>query len=217
MAPRLVTLPRTALANGPPEAFGFPLLLRSPGFHTGQHFARVESAADLGKAVEALPGDRLTVIEPLDAFGADGFARKYRVMIAGGMLLPLHLAVSPHWKVHHFTSDMQARPQHRAEEAAFLADMAGVLGPGPMAALHRIRDTLGLDFGGIDFAVAATGELLLFEANATMTVAPPVPGSIWDYRTAAVRTVIRSVQDDLQRRARRSRGVGHARSGAVPP
>ncbi len=215
IAPRLATVPRAALANGPPAPFGFPLLLRSPGFHTGQHFIRVECAAELTPAIGSLPGDSLTVIEPLDAFGADGFARKYRVMIAGGALLPLHLAVSPHWKVHHFTSDMQARPQHRAEEAAFLADMAGVLGGGPMAALQRIRNALGLDFGGIDFAVAATGELLLFEANATMTVVPPVPGSIWDYRADAVQSVIRSVQDDLLRRAGRTDATGRKRSGAV--
>ena len=187
VAPRMATLPRAELERG---GFGFPLLLRSPGFHTGAHFVRIEDAESLAAGVATLPGDALTVIEPLEAWGVDGFARKYRVMVVGGVLLPLHLAISPDWKVHHFTAGMEARPEHRAEEAAFLADMGSVLGQPAMVALGRIAEVLGLDYGGIDFGLDARGRVLLFEANATMTVALPVPGSIWEYRAAAAEAVI---------------------------
>jgi len=40
-----------------------------------------------------------------------------------------------------------------------------------MAALEGIRDALGLDDAGVDFAVCPDCDLLLFEANATMVVA----------------------------------------------
>ena len=202
--PRILTLPRADLSQGLPDGFGFPVLLRSPGFHTGQNFVRLEDAADLQAALRTLPGESLTLIEPLDARGADGAWRKYRVMLVGGAILPLHLAISPHWKVHHFTADMQDRPAHRAEEAAFLDDMAGVLGSTAVAALRRIADTLGLDYGGIDFAVGTRGEVLLFEANATMTVALPVAGSVWDYRRQAVSAVLDATRSLLLDRAGRN-------------
>ena len=54
-----------------------------------------------------------------------------------------------------------------------------------MAALAQVAAVLGLDYGGVDFAVAADGRLLLFEANATMTLAPPLPGAMWEYRRPA--------------------------------
>ena len=41
-----------------------------------------------------------------------------------------------------------------------------------MRALADIQATLGLDYAGIDFAVAPDGSLLLFEANATMAIIP---------------------------------------------
>jgi Flp pilus assembly protein TadD len=204
IAPRSATLPRAALAGPLPAGFGFPILLRSPGFHTGQNFVQVDTPAELAAARETLPGAHLTLIERLDARGADGFWRKYRVMMVNGALLPLHLAISPHWKVHHFTADMQDRPEHRDEEAAFLADMQAVLGPSALAALGRIGAALGLDYGGIDFALSPRGEILLFEANATMTVIPPVPGSVWQYREAAVRAVIGRTEAMLLHKAGRS-------------
>ncbi len=202
-APRIAKLPRAALLDGLPPGFDYPLLLRSPGYHTGQNFLRLDDASDLDAALRALPGDRLTLIEPLDTRGADGAWRKYRVMLVGGAILPLHLAISPHWKVHHFTADMQDRPAHRAEEAAFLDDMAGVLGLPAVKALQRISDALALDYGGIDFALGPQGDVLLFEANATMTVAMPPADPLWAYRRRAVADVLAAARRLLLGRARR--------------
>jgi hypothetical protein len=184
VAPSIRAITRAALLAAGDLAF--PLLVRSPGFHTGQHFVRVEAREDLAAAVAALPGDDLLAIEPLDARGGDGLARKYRVMLIGGALYPMHLAVSAHWKVHYFTADMADRPDHRAEEAAFLADMRAVLGPSAIAALQAIAATLGLDYAGVDFGLAADGGLLLFEANPGMVIQPPGPEPIWNYRRAPI-------------------------------
>jgi hypothetical protein len=115
-------------------------------------------------------------------------------MIIGGALYPLHLAVSERWKVHYFTADMRERPDHRAEEAAFLEDMAGTLGPKAMAALERIGEALGLHYAGVDFGLGPQGELLLFEANAAMVVNPPEPEAIWDYRRAPVDRILEAAR-----------------------
>ena len=133
------------------------------------------------------------MIEYLDARGSDGSARKYRAMMIGGEIYPLHLAISRNWKVHYFTSDMADRPDHRQEELAFLSDMRGVLGDRAMAGLAAIRDALGLEYAGVDFGLGRGGELLLFEANATMVIAAPDSDPRWGYRRSAITSAIEAV------------------------
>ncbi len=185
VAPRTLSLPRTAFADGGPIGLVPPFLLRSLGHHTGQHFVWIDRATALPAVLAALPGERLLAIQALEAASADGLFRKYRAMLIGAEILPLHLAISANWKVHDFTAGM-TDPAHRAEEARFLADMPGVLGPIAMSALHTIATVLDLDYAGVDFAVAADGRLLLFEANAAMIIAPPTLDPIWEYRRPAV-------------------------------
>lgn len=175
--------------------FDFPLLLRAPGFHTGQHFVRVENQKGLEEARATLPGDELLAIEFLDARGPDGLVRKYRVMCIGGVFYPLHLAISADWKVHYFSADMRVSEAHRAEERRFLEDMPAVLGPRAMAALAHIGAVMGLDYMGVDFALDADGSLLLFEANATMLINPPAAESQWDYRRPPAARALAAARD----------------------
>jgi len=198
-APPMARLPRAVLA-GPEagsvlagEGLAFPLLLRTPGCHTGRNFVRVAAAPELAAAAAALPGDELFAIGYLDARGADGNARKYRAMIIDGRIYPLHLAISRHWKVHYFTADMADDPAHRREDAAFLDDMRSAIGDRAVAALERIAETLGLDYAGIDFGLGPDGDVLLFEANATMVVNPPDPDERWAYRRPAVARILDAV------------------------
>ena len=207
VTPKTLSIARDLLA-GPDGAasiaahgFTFPLLLRSPGYHTGRNFILVEQAAELSAAVAGLPGSELLAIEYLDARGKDGSARKYRVMMIAGQIYPLHLAISRNWKVHYFTSDMADKPDHRAEELAFLADMPAVLGDKAMAALAGIRDALGLDYAGIDFGLGPDGDLLLFEANATMVIAAPDPDERWAYRRTAIVRIIDAVVAMIREKA----------------
>jgi len=174
--------------------FTFPLLLRSPGHHTGDHFAKVDAPGDLAGAVAALPGSELLVIDYLELRDAHDCFRKYRVMMVDGRLYPLHLAISRAWKVHYFSADMAESAAHRAEEAAFLSDMQAVLGPRAGAALERIRDLLGLDYGGIDFTLDAAGNVVVFEANASMIVPLPEAGERWDHRRAPVAQIHAAVR-----------------------
>jgi hypothetical protein len=193
IAPHISPLPQANLH--------FPLLLRVPGYHTGQHFIRVEHASDLAEAAASLPtGDKLA-IEYLDARGRDGMARKYRVMFIDGGAYPLHLAISPDWKVHYFTAAMAAEPAHRLEEQRFLDNMPAVLGPIAMAALAHIQAALGLDYAGIDFGLAPDGSLLLFEANATMVINPPDADPMWDYRRPSMAAALAAARRMVARRA----------------
>jgi tetratricopeptide (TPR) repeat protein len=205
IAPSIRGLTRDALRSE--TNLKFPLLLRAPGFHTGQHFVLVESQAQLAEALLALPGEQILVIQYLNARGADGLARKYRVMMIDGALHPLHLAISSDWKVHYFTANMAAQERLREEEARFLADMAGVLGGRAMGALARIATTLGLEYAGIDFALRDDGAILLFECNANMAIVPPNADPKWDYRRAAIGRVIEAAKAMIVARAEANRAA----------
>ncbi len=172
--------------------FTFPILLRSPGFHTGEHFERVESLAELPAALAGLPGARILVIEFIDTRRADGTFEKYRVLIVGDRIFPIHFARSQQWKVHYFSSQCS----DDGTERAFLADMSGTIGARACEALERVRAALGLDYGGIDFALDARGDVVLFEANATMNLFDPGPDAAPE-RRAAFETVRTAVSDLL--------------------
>jgi len=207
VTPLTANLPRDLLVSseGPAavarHGFRFPLLVRTPGFHTGRHFVKVESAPALAGAVEQLPGQEITVIEFLDARGADGKVRKYRAMMIDGEIYPLHVAISSQWKIHYFTAEMAERADHRAEDAEFLENMPGVAGERAMEALARIQATLALDYAGIDFGLSGAGDVLLFEANATMVVNPPDADERWAYRRPAVERIFAAVRRMLTRQA----------------
>ncbi len=118
-----------------------------------------------------------------------------------GRLYPLHAAISSDWKIHYFSAEMADNPAHRAEDREFLSNMAGVLGPRAIGALKEIQRTLGLNYGGIDFGLDGEGEILLFEANATMSVLPPEADERWDYRRPAVKAIYSATVKMLMDRA----------------
>jgi hypothetical protein len=207
IAPRMVSVPRSLLAGAEARAaiaqggFVFPFLVRAPGFHTGRHFVRVENLQEMAAAVAQFPGDEFWLIDQLDARDSDGFFRKLRVMIIDRKIYPLHLAISRNWKIHYFKADMADSPENRRVDEAFLNDMPRFIGPRGMAALERINAALDLDYGGIDFAVNAEGDILLFEANATMVMVPLSNDKKWDYRRPAFDAVFAAIRTMLMERA----------------
>jgi hypothetical protein len=122
-------------------------------------------------------------------------------MIIDRKIYPIHLAISRQWKVHYFKADMADSPENRLQDAAFLDDMPSFIGPRGMAALERINAALDLDYCGIDFAVTATSDILLFEANATMVMVPLSDDRKWDYRRAAFDKVFGAIHTMLLEKA----------------
>jgi Flp pilus assembly protein TadD/glutathione synthase/RimK-type ligase-like ATP-grasp enzyme len=209
VTPRTWTYPRSVFATDAgregleSDGFEFPLLLRSPGFHTGRHFVRVEAPAQLAAAAAGLPGPELVVMQFLDARGRDGYVRKYRVMMIGDALYPLHLAISEGWKVHYATSAMDEHSTFRTEEARFLRSMAAAISEKGVRALRAVQGLLELDYGGIDFALDDAGNLIVFEANAVMTMLPPDDQPQWEYRRGAFDRAAQAARVMLVERAKR--------------
>jgi glutathione synthase/RimK-type ligase-like ATP-grasp enzyme len=82
--------------------------------------------------------------------------------------------------------------------------MPAVIGARGMAALEHISAVLDLDYCGVDFAVNAAGDIVFFEANATMVMVPLSADSKWDYRRPAFDAVFAAIRSMLLKRS----GVG---------
>jgi glutathione synthase/RimK-type ligase-like ATP-grasp enzyme len=201
--PRTERLPRSVLTATRLLEHGwtFPLLVRSPGHQGGRHFELVNEPDALAAASARLPGDELFAIAFADTRSADGFTRKYRVLFIDGRIYPVHLAVSSDWKVHYFSADMSDRADHREEERQFLAGAGDALGAPAMTALAEIGRTLALDYAGVDFGIDPAGNVVVFEANATMAVFPPPEGEQWAYRRPAYDAIVAAMRALIFERA----------------
>ena len=161
-----------------------PVLLRPFGAHGGQGVVKVDYAGHVGFSFK----DGGYVTQFVDFRSQDGWYRKYRVIFVDGQAFPYHLAISPMWLVHYWTSGMEADEARRAEERAFLADPAAAIGHQAWATIEQIGRRLALDYGGIDFGLLADGRVLVFEANATMLVHPE-RDPVFAYREPAVAAI----------------------------
>ena len=142
----------------------YPFLFREAGAHGGTKLALLESKEDLRLLDQfAFDGRTFYATEFVDFRSDDGLYRKYRVLLIGGVPFPKHLIVSDHWNIH-------AEDRHRfmdetqfvREEERFLDTFTASRYP----ALTAIADELQLDYCGVDFALDANDQLVLFEANA---------------------------------------------------
>jgi tetratricopeptide (TPR) repeat protein len=162
------------------------LLARPVGTHGGDDFEQVtpaELAACLAQPVET---DRY-LIEYVDYRSADGYFRKYRFIFVDDQILPYHLAIADGWKVHHVNTDMANQPWMQEEEAAFLSQPSSVFGAGHYRALQEIRRRIGLEYFGIDCSLDRSGNLVVFEVNASMLVHDD--NSQFPYKDPAVRRI----------------------------
>ncbi len=181
--------------------YAYPFLLRSPGFHGGNHLARITNSNDLQSAFKELPGENLLLIEYLDSRSPDKLFRKYRIMFINGLLYPIHMAISTNWNVHYFSSEMDEKEAYRSEEASFLNDFKGHLGENVTTALMHISLALDLDYCGIDFGIDENSKLLLYEANPTMLINPPTHEKKWDYRREAASSALSAARNMFLERA----------------
>jgi hypothetical protein len=173
ITPRTIRLSGAEIAAGELKAsvaragFAGPVIVRPTGSHGGEGLALVRDANALGQI--KLPGDSGAYVTAFhDYRSADGFYRKYRMIFVDRTPYAYHLAIGRQWMVHHRSAEMQDDGMRIAEELAFLRDPETAIGKRAMAALRAIGRRLDLDYGGIDFSLTEDGQVLLFEANATM-------------------------------------------------
>jgi tetratricopeptide (TPR) repeat protein len=146
------------------------ILVRPAGTHGGDDFEKIESPIELEAVVVQRPDNDRYFIEYVDYRSADGYFRKYRFIFVDGQILPYHLAIADGWKVHHETTDMADHQWMQQEETAFLNDPATVFNSGHYQMLRAIQQRIDLEYFGIDCGLDPSGNLVVFEVNATMLV-----------------------------------------------
>ena len=175
-----------------------PLLARPVGAHGGEGVSLIETEAIL--ATVPTGAERyLTAFH--DYSSPDGLWRKYRAIFIGGESLPYHLAASDRWLAHYWTAGMDAHPARRDEERRFLDDPAGALGAATWDTVCAIGQRIGLHWCGIDFARLADGRVVVFEANATMSVHPEDESGPFAYKNPAVRAILDAFEAMLEQMA----------------
>jgi tetratricopeptide (TPR) repeat protein len=152
------------------DGFALPLLLRVAGTHGGEAFEKMESGQDVADFIAAHPAKEFYVSEYVDYCSNDGFFRKYRFVFSEAEILPYHLAIGQHWKIHHCTTEMAHHSWMQEEEKAFLQNRHGVFSPAHYDALAAIRAAIGLDFFGIDCALDRDGNIVVFEVNTSILI-----------------------------------------------
>jgi glutathione synthase/RimK-type ligase-like ATP-grasp enzyme len=164
----------------------FPLILRQPGTHLGTSQARFD---DLEAMIAAMvPGTEYIATQFVDYRSADGLYRKCRTWFIGPHCIFRHQFASDHWNVHNKDGIrfMVDRPDLMEEEKALFASPDGAF-PAPVKqVLAAIRQRIGLDYFGIDFGLMPDGQVILFEANATMNFFSTLPSDEFAYVRACV-------------------------------
>jgi tetratricopeptide (TPR) repeat protein len=161
---------RSAAALQAVLPFSFPVLARPTGTHGGDDFEKTWDIDQLAAFLAQRPDSDHYLIEYIDYRSQDGHFRKYRFIFVGDEILPYHLAIGSDWKVHHDSTDMANQPWMQREEAAYLGNPAAVFGPEHYRILRTIRQRIGLEYFGVDCSLDPSGNLVVFEVNASMLV-----------------------------------------------
>jgi Flp pilus assembly protein TadD len=174
IVPRTVRRSRDSLAaaaDAPGDVVGadFPLLARPVDSHGGIAFERLADSDQLAEYLSRVASDDFYVSPFVEYRSADGYYRKYRVVVVDGEPFPYHLAISDAWKVHYYSSLMEQHAWMRAEEERFLADPSSVFAAWDTV-FREIARAVGLDYFGVDCALLADGSVLIFECGGGMLV-----------------------------------------------
>ncbi len=157
-------------------------LVRPAGDHGGDNLTLLRQEADKEAFLGRVKSEQLLLSPFHDYRSPDGYWRKYRLIFVDRQVFPYHLAISDGWLCHYWRADMGRSDWKRAEEERFLADWRGVVGARAAAAAEAAARRLDLDYGGMDCAVTASGELLLFEANACVLLHLDEPKARFGYK-----------------------------------
>ena len=154
---------------------GYPLITRTLASQEGKGMTKVDSRDALIKVLSSgLPG-KFYVTEFVDRRRGNEFFRKIRAAIVKDDILIVRVDYHTHWNVHgrKAAERVPFYLEHAHvldEEKRIIKDPEAGLGRSAMQSLREIRDRIPLDVFGMDFDVDADGQMVFYEANATMNL-----------------------------------------------
>lgn len=174
--PRVVRI-RSGKASNPRQAIekaqlDYPVILRAAGSHTGHIVGLFDRADQIPTDLDG--GSDYLATEFVDYRSPDRLYRKYRVFFIGRRMIFRHLIASDGWNIHAKDRRrfMIQRPVLLDEERPLFDRPDGAFRESVHNTLQAVRERMKLDVFGIDFALLPDGQVLLFEANASMNFFP---------------------------------------------
>jgi len=166
VAPRYCRDVRALLEQG---EINLPCIFRPVGGHNSEGIFLIKESGDTNELERfAFDGRDYYISEFYDCRDSDGLYRKFRVVYVDGKLYPRHLFISNDWCVDAKTKFVEEK--YFSEERHFLENFQSCLGDEIHARLSGFCARFGLDFFGLDLNLRPDGTLVLFEANASMSV-----------------------------------------------
>jgi hypothetical protein len=155
------------------EGHRYPVLLRPAGSHGSTGLVRASDDGDVAAAAGAL--GTCTVTDFVDFRSEDGLWRKHRIVYAGGKLFRRHLLIDQQWNVVGDSRFFMHGQDLFGEEREWLNHPIAVVRQPIEARVLEQFESIGLDFGAIDYAVLPDGELVIFEINACVQLTGTIP------------------------------------------
>jgi tetratricopeptide (TPR) repeat protein len=176
-----------------------PMLVRPIDTQGGKGLERITAVTQVREYLDRTAGEHFYVSPFVDYRNADGYYRKYRVIVIDGEAFPYHLAISDKWMVHYHSSLMEKHEWMRREEECFLREPQGVFHTWDTVFKH-IAEAIGLDYFGVDCSVGPDGSILIFECGTAMFVHCIEPAEAFAYKYAYVPRIFSALEAMLTRR-----------------
>ncbi len=182
--------------------FAFPAILRRAGSQNQRHLGIFQRAEDMA----AIFGDRrheYYLTEYVETRGHDGLYRKHRLWFVGDQVIRKGLQFNETWCVggadtHGF---MASHPEVMDEAHREVIEGFEGLPPFTQVALRDVGRRVGLDYFGLDCLLAPDGQVVVFEANATMNYNPAPKRETSAYMTAVLPRTLDAVATLLASKA----------------
>jgi glutathione synthase/RimK-type ligase-like ATP-grasp enzyme len=157
------------------EGLEYPVLVRVVGHHGGTNMVKIDTPDDAEEmsALDRSIRSALYVTEFRNFADTDGLYRKYRIVVVGENIFVRHVITAENWLVHasrQFAERTRKTVNNKEVENKMFETFDGEHGKRLLPMFQEMARRLDLDYFGVDCAITESGEVILFEANACMTV-----------------------------------------------
>lgn len=162
------------------DRYGYPVIIRTVFQQMGVGTSLAGNRQELGEVLDRLGGTQFYAIAYFLNRHSDGLYRSLRAAFVEGRPLVIRADYSETWNVRarrqlHQQGFYRKCPELLQHANNIVRNPEAELGRGVLDRLERIAQLMPLEIFGMDFDVTDDGDLLIFEANATMNLLSTSP------------------------------------------
>jgi len=186
----------------------YPMIVRTVYEQESRNMILVNNRRELADAIRSLNRAQFYVIAYLGQPREYGYFRRMRAVLVAGAPVIIRADYAREWIVrsrHYIDRQIyHDHPELLARANAVIVNPREELGDKAIAALRAAGQRIPLDIFGMDFEVDREGNVICFEANATMGLMQPAPDP-FPYPPEANQRLMAALDELLDRVAERQR------------